>query len=122
MSRGLGPLQRQIKAVLDYEVELLKQPMLFADIRRVFIVKDGGDPARGSKLRRERSLKRALKGLVDRGDVVFDGKGGPGDPRRYMTVEKLMSPIMDGSDPRSAKQIYAEMNAQARVALARLRR
>jgi hypothetical protein len=28
--------------------------------------------------------------LVDRGDVlIVGGKGGPGDPRRYVTVERI---------------------------------
>jgi hypothetical protein len=36
----------------------------------------------------ERSLRRAIKALLDRGEIfVIAGEGGPGDPRRYVTVE-----------------------------------
>jgi hypothetical protein len=60
----------------------------------------------------ERSLKRALKGLVDRGDVlVLGGKGGPGDPRHYVTVETFASKAESKkvTDTSYAKQLVAEM-------------
>jgi hypothetical protein len=59
----------------------------FADIRSASIVRDGGEP-KGDKLRPtyERSLRRALETLVDRGDVLIsDGTGRPGNPYRYTT-------------------------------------
>jgi hypothetical protein len=90
MSRGLGDLQREIKRMLTVAVDTHEAVMSFTDIRACFIVKHGGDPENGDRLTptHERSLKRALKGLVDRGDVlIVSGEGGPGDPYRYVTVE-----------------------------------
>jgi hypothetical protein len=91
MSRGIGALQREIKTLLDRSFRVGLGPLRFADIRAVFVIEDGGDPE-SDRLdpTHERSLKRALKTLVERGDVlIFDGKGGPGDPRRYVTVESF---------------------------------
>ena len=78
MSRGLGALQREIKRMLD----LVNEQMRFADIRSAFIMMRGGDLEQDILTPAfERSLKRALKGLIDREDVlIVHGKGGPGDP------------------------------------------
>jgi hypothetical protein len=72
MSRGLGALQREIKLRLDRGFQLFG-PLRFVDIRGVFTIEAGGKPELGDRPdpTRERSLKRALKGLVDRGDVVI---------------------------------------------------
>ena len=45
----------------------------------------------------ERSLRRAIKALLDRGEIfVIAGEGGPGDPRRYVTVECFASTLKGG--------------------------
>ena len=60
----------------------------------------------------ERSLKRSLKALVDRGDVVFDGKGGQTSPYRYTTIEAFASATGEKvRDTAHAKQIIAELQA-----------
>jgi len=67
--------------------------MRFADIRMCFVARYGGDPTKGDKLppSHERSLKRALKGLRDRGEVLrIGGSGGPGDPYHYTTLPQLL--------------------------------
>ena len=63
--------------------------MSFAIIRSQVILGSGGVPCReGLNPTRERSLKRSLKALVDRGDVVIvSGKGGQLDPYYYTTAE-----------------------------------
>ena len=87
MSRGLGELQREIKNVLTF-LWNNKQPTRFANIRTVFLACHGGEEGDTMEPTYERSMRRAIKGLLDRGDVVvIDGKGGPGDPHRYANVE-----------------------------------
>jgi hypothetical protein len=123
MSRGLGALQRDIKGLLARTVGLVR-PLRFADLRGLFIVHYGGDPKRGDKLTptQERSLKRALKGLVDRGDVlIVSGSGGQRDPHRYMTVEAFATQVTgEGKDTADAKRFVADMAAVAQGELKRL--
>jgi hypothetical protein len=118
MSRGLGTLQREIKEILDRAVDH-KIPGTFAVLRGVHSMNLGGGPEDRSEAQ-ERSLKRALKGLVDRGDVVIvTGAGRSGSPYVYATVEKLASFFCDEvKDTAHAKQVYAEVDAQARAFLA----
>jgi hypothetical protein len=100
MSRGLGALQRQVKEVLDRALDIGSGALPFARLRDFFVIEHGGRPEDGDRLSeaQERSLKRALKGLVDRGDVlIVGGKGGPRDPRRYVTVERLAARAQDTS-------------------------
>jgi hypothetical protein len=57
-------------------------------------------------------VRRALKGLIDRGDVVVIGdKGGPGDPRCYATVESFTSLFEDKkvTDTTRAKEIMLKL-------------
>jgi hypothetical protein len=97
MSRGLGRTQLWIKATLTLGSERFKAPARFADLR------DAAWPLSDYD---ERSLKRALKSLVDRGDVVIvSGRGGVLDPYRYMTVEAFAS--MTGEKPRDAAHAKA---------------
>ena len=115
MSRGLGELQRMVKRILAGSFELGYGALRFADLRRTVAIPYGGylPPTY------ERSLKRALKGLVDRGDVlIVSGSGGPGDPRRYTTVECFAS-LADETvkDTAHAKQIVAKLQADAAAAL-----
>jgi hypothetical protein len=121
MSRGLGKLQREIKHALTVVFNKGYGPMRFADIRNWFIARYGGDPE-SHKLSptRERSLKRALKGLTDKDEVlIFDGKGGPGDPRRYITVECFAAATGEKvKDTAHAKAIVAELQDAVRKATA----
>jgi hypothetical protein len=88
MPRGLGSLQKAIKRVLDRAIECDAGALTFNAIRMVFAVRYGGDPNARLNPTHERSLKRALKLLVDRGDVlIIGGEGGQKDPYRYITVE-----------------------------------
>ena len=121
MSRGLGALQREIKAVLDRSFDLGTGALPCSALRAVFVIDAGGRPERGDTLSeaRERSLKRALKGLVDRGDVITHGAVRP---RSYVTVEKMASFFCDEvKNTAHAKQVFAKANAEAEVALAKLR-
>ncbi len=81
----------------------------FADIRAVFIMSYGGD-SETDKLRPdfERSLKRSLKTLVERRDVlIVHGKGGQKEPFTYTTVEALT----DETDTDEAKRVFEELAA-----------
>jgi hypothetical protein len=60
---------------------------------------------------RERSLRRAIKGLVDRGEILPAAMAGPGDPRRYTTVECFARATGETvKDTAHAKAIVAEMS------------
>jgi hypothetical protein len=116
MSRGLGDLQRRIKNVMNLAAALGRRDWRYADLREAF-----------AGHTQPRSLRRSLKGLVDRGDMlILDGKGGPGDPYRYVTVEAFagMSRAsgMPFKDTAEAKRKFAELGAMAQEAMARLER
>jgi hypothetical protein len=98
MSRGLGALQRQVKEVLDRALDIGSGALPFVRLRDFFVIEHGGRPEDGDRLSeaQERSLKRVLKGLVDRGDVlIVGGNGGRRDPRRYVTVERPATQAQD---------------------------
>jgi hypothetical protein len=87
-------------------------PLTWPAIRQVSVLDHGG--AKTDRLRPsfERSLKRAIKSLVDRGEVlILGGKGGPGDPYRYVTVECFASVAEEKkvTDTEAAKAVVAEM-------------
>jgi len=67
MSRGLGRLQRALLGTILKQ----RRPLTFAEIRKML------------PLSVERSLRRALHGLVERGGLITIGEGGPADPYRY---------------------------------------
>jgi hypothetical protein len=69
VSRGPGKLQRLLWQILLDQ----GRPMKFAEIR-------GRPWVRQS---RERSVRRALQGMVNHGIVIVTGSGGRGDPRHY---------------------------------------
>jgi len=117
MSRGLGSVQREIKRILDAAWNHKEFGALqFAHIRAVFIINSGGDPETDKLTQHfERSLKRSLKSLVDRGDVIVHGDGGQRDPFRYATVNA----ITGESDTVNAKQEWEEMSRCASEYLAR---
>ena len=116
MSRGLGKLQREIKRILQRAWDADLPALPFASIREVFIMSAGGNPETGRMNSTfERSLKRSLRALVDRGDVIRAGAGGQKDPFRYGTVES----VTDEPNTDDAKRVFREMNAAAAAYLAR---
>ena len=112
MPRGLGKQQRHVKDMLHRAFDAKIGALTFAHIRGVEIMNLGGDPER-DKLNpsHERSLKRALKRLVDRGDVVITGgKGGVADPYRYTTIEAFAEAAVGHKvDTAEAKKIVADL-------------
>jgi hypothetical protein len=76
------------------------RPLGIADLRQWFIARAGGGREDALRPARERSLRRAIKGLVDRGEILASGNGGPGDPRRYTTVECFASATGETHTPR----------------------
>ena len=109
MSRGLGKQQQEIKRVLQRAWDTKIGLLTFASIRGVFIISAGGNPET-DKLRPavERSLKRSLKTLVDRGDVVIiSGEGGQRSPFTYTTVEAFVSE----PNTNDAKRVLKELKA-----------
>ena len=111
MPRGLGKSQRWIKDILQRAWDKEIGWLTFALIRGAMIMEYGGDPERDRlNPTRERSLKRSLKALVDRGDVVFLGKGGQLDPYYYTTVEAFAASTgATVKDTAHAKRIVAEL-------------
>jgi hypothetical protein len=110
VSRGLGSLQRDIKEVLAKTVDDCG-PLGIDDLRQWLIARAGGGREDALRPARERSLRRAIKGLVDRGEILASGNGGPGDPRRYTTVECFASATGETvKDTAHAKAIVAEMS------------
>ena len=82
-------------------------------LRQWFIARAGADPETDTLTPAfTRSLRRAIKGLVDRGEILIaSGNGGPGDPRRYTTVECFASATGETvKDTAHAKAIVAEMS------------
>lgn len=75
MSRGLGKVQRALFRTLHAK----GRPMTFVELR-------GGDI--GPTL--ERSLRRALKRMVDEGVIRTIGSGGRSDPIRYFIGSGLV--------------------------------
>jgi hypothetical protein len=69
-----------------------------AGLRQWLVARAGGDPELDTlRPAGERSLRRAIKALLDRGEIfVIAGEGGPGDPRRYVTVECFASTLKWG--------------------------
>ncbi|MGO9047203.1 MAG: hypothetical protein ACLPXW_22210 [Xanthobacteraceae bacterium] len=67
----------------------------FADIRACLIAWYGGKPENGDRLppTHERSLKRAMKALVDRGDVLIVSGMGGGRVTRTTTSPSSASPV-----------------------------
>jgi len=79
-----------------------------AAIRGIFIMGSGGNPETNKMLPNfERSLKRSLLTLVNRGDVLkIRGEGGQRSPFAYMTVEALT----DEPNTDDAKRVFKEMS------------
>ena len=84
-----------------------------AGLRQWLVARAGGDPELDTlRPAGERSLRRAIKALLDRGEIfVIAGEGGPGDPRRYTTVECFASATGETvKDTAHAKAIVAELS------------
>ena len=80
-----------------------------AGLRQWLVARAGGDP----ELDTLRPAGRAIKALLDRGEIfVIAGEGGPGDPRRYVTVECFASTLKGETvkDTAHAKAIVAELS------------
>jgi hypothetical protein len=87
MSRGLGRLQQAIKRSIQEAERYGVFAVTFADIRNATAIRHGGS----LRPTFERSLKRALKTLAARGDVVIiQGDGGRWSPYRYATREAVV--------------------------------
>ena len=86
MSRGLGRLQKAIKRSIQEAERYGAYGVTFADIRNATAIRQGGS-LRPSF---ERSLKRAVKTLKERGELaIIQGDGGPWSPYRYATREAV---------------------------------
>jgi hypothetical protein len=118
MSRGLGDLQRSIKKIMH--IMATDRPyVLLSDLYELWAMGNGGEISEAQK----RNLRRALKGLVDRGDVLIPrGEGRPGNPYLYTTVEIFAGLFTDEKKPLTdtakAKQMTAEIMAEMRAASA----
>jgi len=114
MSRGLGELQREIKDALTI-LWNHKQPTRFAEIRWCLLVRHGGEEGDTLEPTLERSMRRALTGLLDRGDVVIvGGRGTSGSPREFANVEDFAALyVRKGKvrDAAHAKGILHKVNA-----------
>ncbi len=120
MSRGLGKHQREIKRILQRAWDADLPALPFASIRGVFIMSAGGDPETDRMNPNfERSLKRSIRALVDRGDVVRMGDGGQQDPFRYATVEAFTGEPNTDDAKREFKEMVAAVPAM-QAALAKL--
>jgi hypothetical protein len=86
-------------------------PLGIADLWQWLIARAGGGREDALRPARERSQRRAIKGPVFRGEILASGNGGPGDPRRYTTVECFASATGETvKDTGHAKAIVAEMS------------
>jgi hypothetical protein len=111
MSRGLGAVQQAIKIALAVLADD-GLPTRFADVRTWWIAAGDGEEDDRLEPTYERSLRRALAGLVDRGDVlVIAGTGSPSRPYHYMNVETfaIRATGKKVTSAAQAKQIVAEM-------------
>ena len=86
MSRGLGRLQKAIKRSIQEAERSGFHTVTFADIRNATAVRQGGS----LRPTFERSLKRAVKTLTERGELtIIQGEGGRLSPYRYATRETV---------------------------------
>jgi hypothetical protein len=88
MCRGLGHLQRDLFCLLR------QQPMTFAEIRQA--VRGDDVTLFVAKPHLERSIRRALLGLVRTNVVKAVGRGNTGDPFRYH-----LDPVVDSAAARA---------------------
>jgi hypothetical protein len=96
MSRGPGYMQQYLFRLLRHS----DKPMTFVNIlARAFpegSYEAGMVKALGpGNVARVRSLRRAMKGLVDDNAVIAIGEGGPADPKRYWVNPMMV--VMSGN-------------------------
>ena len=110
MSRGQGSLQRDIKEVLTKTIRHGYGPLGIDELRQWFIARAGA--AREDALRPAGMLPATRhQGTGRPGRDTTSGNGGPGDPRRYTTVECFASATGETvKDTAHAKAIVAEMS------------
>jgi hypothetical protein len=105
MSRGLGLIQVKIKEALRL-LWSKNLPTRFGEIEVYLVANHDG----GADFWFERSARRALDGLIERGDVIVVGGAGTSkDPRSFLTVEDFGA--LSSKKPRNiaeAKEIAAE--------------
>lgn len=124
MSRGLGSIQKEVKAALDILVEH-GVPTRAADILMWCLVREGGEEGDTLVPSYERSIRRALAGLVDRGDILtIAGNGSRGRPHHFMTVESFahMATGKKVKGTAHAKQVFGEMFEGATKVMASVKR
>jgi len=91
MSKGLGRLQQAIKRSIQEAERYGVRAVTYAAIRNAAVIRQGGS----LRPTFERSLKRALKTLTDRGElIIVDGKGGRWSPYSYATRESAIDGLM----------------------------
>jgi hypothetical protein len=104
VSRGLGVIQVKIKEALRF-LWSKNAPTQFDGIAWYLLYNHKG----GDDIWFERSARRALDGLIKRGEVVVvDGIGSPTNPRSFLCIEDLAA--LGGKKPRTtaeAKEIAA---------------
>jgi hypothetical protein len=79
----LGSVER----LLGHHITTLSKPSTFAEIMESLLAEIGSNEPfeiwRDNRSSRVRSLRRALRSLIDKGFVVEIGRGGRRDPFRY---------------------------------------
>lgn len=124
MSRGLGALQLKVKSALDILVEH-GVPTRFADLGMWCLVREGGEEGDTLVPSYERSTRRALKRLVDDGEVLtIAGNGSRSNPFHYMNVETfaVMATGKKMKGIAHAKQVFGEMFEEVTKVMKRGRR
>jgi hypothetical protein len=87
MCKGLGRLQSAIVASIREAERLGVHTVTFADIRNSTAMRNGGH----IRPTFERSLKRAVKTLTERGDlVIVRGRGGRWSPYHFVRRETFL--------------------------------
>jgi hypothetical protein len=105
MSKGLGVLQREVKSALALLWRTGSQTR-FDEIAYVLLARCPGF----SEDHFERSARRALAGLLKRGEVVVvGGIGTSTSPREFMTVEDFAQLCGKPRTTAEAKKLAAEV-------------
>lgn len=109
MSRGPGWIQRALYLTILHG----HKPMTFANIRD-HIAKARDYPPGVTMLPDfQRSVRRALKRMVDDQAIIALGKGGPADPHRYCPNPMLVAMACDAQ---TYERVVAMINADPAAA------
>lgn len=110
MSRGLGRLQVALLSIIRRHAK----PMTFAAIQADIKQQIGAGPEARLRPSFERSLRRALHGLVDHWHLITMGDGGPGDPLRYFIHPLAIGTMGDTPESQRLREaIEADPGAEA---------